>query len=83
MKNTPEVLHFITNFARPDSVVETRNGPMAYLDWLERVEIPRIRAKQHAWPVAVYTNPTTKEVALAHLRAPRVKARTGSILRRS
>jgi hypothetical protein len=62
-----DILYFITIAAKPTDIVASSQGQMSYAQWLEQVEMPRIRRKCD-WPIAVYTNPKTGEISLAHLR---------------
>lgn len=62
-----DILYHITVAAKPTDLVETAHGQMPYSQWLAEVEIPRIRRKCD-WPIAIYTNPKTGEISLAHLR---------------
>lgn len=64
--NTDEILYHITTAGKAEELVETSRGQVTYRQWLEE-ERERIRHKSH-WPVAIFTNPSTGEVSLVHLR---------------
>ncbi|MFZ9725642.1 MAG: hypothetical protein ACO3EH_00415 [Ilumatobacteraceae bacterium] len=64
--NAADILYHITVASKPEELVETPAGQMSYRQWLE-TERARIRRKG-GWPVEVWTNPSTGEISLVHLR---------------
>jgi hypothetical protein len=67
--NTSDILYHITVASKPEELVETVRGQVSYRQWCEE-ERQRIRAKS-GWPVEIYTNPSTGEISLVHLRVAR------------
>jgi len=67
--NSSEILYHITVASKPDELVETLRGQVTYLQWCEE-EVVRIRRKGN-WPVAIYTNPSTGEISVVHLKVTR------------
>lgn len=70
--NAGDILYHITVAGKPGELVETVDGQVPYLQWLQD-EKTRIR-KKGGWPVEVWTNPATGEVSLVHLRVNRTQA---------
>jgi hypothetical protein len=64
--STFDILYFVTIFGKPDSTVTTVHGEVTFREWLES-ERTRIRTKSN-WPVDIYTNPESREIALVYLR---------------
>lgn len=62
-----DILYHLTVSTHPDDFIVTIYGQMTYRQWLEDVELPRIKRKCH-WPVVIYTNPETGGISLVHLR---------------
>jgi len=67
MINPANILYHITVASKSTELVETTAGQMTYASWILDVEIPRIRRKCD-WPVALYTNSSTGEISIVHLR---------------
>lgn len=67
--NTGDILYHVTIAGKAEELVETIHGQVTYRDWLLS-EQERIRRKS-GWPVAIWTNPTTGEISLVHLRVRR------------
>ena len=64
-----DILYHITVASKGEELVETSRGQMTYREWLEQ-ERTRIRQKS-GWPVEIYTNVSTGEISLVHLRLKR------------
>lgn len=70
---TSSILHYITIHGRPTDEVVTRDlGPIDYILWLE-LERARILKKSPEWPVKIVRNPSTGEIALAHMRSSEIR----------
>jgi hypothetical protein len=67
--NTGDILYHVTIAGKAEELVETIHGQVTYRDWLIS-ERERIRRKSR-WPVDIWTNPTTGEISLVHLRVRR------------
>jgi hypothetical protein len=65
--NPSDILYAITVACKPQTLVETRAGYVTYADWCAS-EKRRIEAKSD-WPVAIFTNPKTKEISLVLLKS--------------
>ncbi len=70
--NSADILFHVTVARKPTEIVETRDGKVTYQQWCES-EKARIERKS-GWPLAIYTNPKTGEISLAHLRVKAAKA---------
>lgn len=64
-----DILYHITVASKGEELVETSRGQMTYREWLEQ-ERTRIRQKS-GWPVEIFTNASTGEISLVHLRLKR------------
>jgi hypothetical protein len=67
--NTGDILYHVTIAGKAEELVETIHGQVNYRDWLIS-ERDRIRRKS-GWPVDIWTNPSTGEISLVHLRLRR------------
>jgi hypothetical protein len=62
------ILQYITRFAPPSEVIETRNGPVRYERWLE---MEMARMKRTDWPLSIERSRNGEQIALAILRIQR------------
>lgn len=63
--NSSDILYHITVACKPEELVETTRGQVAYSQWLEE---EKVRFDRSGWPTAIYTNPKTGEISLVHLK---------------
>ena len=67
--NTPDILHCITVYGKPDELILTVGGEVPYRLWLES-EMQRI-CRRTSFPLGIHTNEATGEIALVHYRVKR------------
>lgn len=67
--NTPEILHCITIYGKPEELILTVDGEVPYREWLENEKL-RI-SRRTSFPLGIHTNEATGEIALVHYRVKR------------